>query len=210
METRVNEGVDPSASLLDSNYSPELVYKELAEDAGISEPEAQHTEESVFADDMIPIVTPAVRVRVEPRAVDMDDMMRALETPHTAPHETADEQGIPEDYGENGATDTGILEEPGAQVASPQIYSAYGRRVVPREDMMNMFRSDKDGTAFLTRNYDSAEGDWGEFVLNVSVNEALRTRGKDAETVIEKELSQIIAKKVWTPVDKRGLSVEEM
>ena len=54
METRVNEGVDPSASLIDANYSPELVYEELAEDAGISEPEAQHTEESVFADDSDP------------------------------------------------------------------------------------------------------------------------------------------------------------
>ena len=41
------------------------------------------------------------------------------------------------------------------------------------------------------------------------MNEALRTRGKDAETIIEKELSQMIAKKVWTPVDIRGLSVEE-
>ena len=81
----------------------------------------------------------------------MDDMMSsfrelAVGTPDTAPHGTADEQGVPEDYGENGATDTGILEEPGAQVASPQIYSAYGHRVVPREDLMNMFRSDKDGT----------------------------------------------------------------
>ena len=38
----------------------------------------------------------------------------AVGTPHTAPHGTADEQGVPEGYGENGATDTGILEEPGA------------------------------------------------------------------------------------------------
>lgn len=99
METRVNEGVDLSSSLLDANYNLELVYAELAENAGISQPEAQHTEESGFADDMIPIVTPAVRVRVEPRVVDMDDMMSsfrelAVGTPHTAPHETVDEQGV--------------------------------------------------------------------------------------------------------------------
>ena len=40
-----------------------------------------------------------------------------------------------------------------------------------------------------------------EYVLNISVNEVLRTRGKDAECVIMKELSQMIEKKVWTPVD---------
>ena len=42
--------------------------------------------------------------------------------------------------------------------------------------------------------------------MNISVDEALRTRGKDAETVIQKEVGQMIEKKVWTPVDIRGLS----
>ena len=51
--------------------------------------------------------------------------------------------------------------------------------------------------------------EWTDHVFNISVNEALRTRGKDAETVIEKELGQMLAKKVWTPVDLRALSYEE-
>ena len=100
-------------------------------------------------------------------------------------------------------------QEPNTPVATPPTYSAHGHRVIHRSDLMDMFRSDKHGTALLTRNYDSAGGDWGEFVLNISVNEALRTRGKDAETVIKKELSQMIAKKVWTPVDIRRLSYDE-
>ena len=214
METRTNDGVDPSTDLMDTNYSPELVYEELVKRPDAAQPAEEHTEETVYADDMIPTVTPTARVRVEPRVVDLDDMMSsfrelAVGAPYTTPHETADEQGVLEDYGENGVIDTGLLKEPSEPTVSPITYSAYGHRVVPRGDLMDMFRSDKHGAALLTRNYDSAGGDWGEFVLNISVNEALRTRGKDTETVIQKELSHMVAKKVWTPVDIRGLSVDE-
>lgn len=51
--------------------------------------------------------------------------------------------------------------------------------------------------------------DWGEYVFNISVNDALRTRGDAALSVIEKELGQMIKKKVWAPVDLKGLSGEE-
>ena len=214
METIVNEGVDPSTDLYDMNYSPELIYEESVEQVEAAHLDEKHEEETVYADDMIPTVIPGERVRVEPRVVSMDDMMSsfrelAVGAPHTTPLETADEHGVPEDYGENGAVDMSAPEEPNTPVATPHTYSAYGHRVIPRADLMSMFRSDKHGTALLTRNYDSAGGDWGEFVLNISVNEALRTRGKDAETVIKKELSQMIAKKLWTPVDIRRLSYDE-
>ena len=156
-----------------------------------------NVEETVFADDMIPTVMPTARVRVEPRIVDMDDVMssfreQAVGAPHTASHDTADEQNVPEDYGENGAIDTGALQDPGAPAVTPPTYSAYGHRVVPRVVLMDMFRTGKRGTVLFTQNYDSAGGDWGEFVLNISVNEALRTRGKDAEAVMQKELSQML------------------
>ena len=52
--------------------------------------------------------------------------------------------------------------------------------MVPRQKLIDMFRGDRDGDALLTRNYNSVGGDWNEYVLNISVNEALRTRGKDA------------------------------
>ena len=164
METRVNEGVDPSTAITDTNYSLEFVYEELVEHADVAQPEEQHIEETMYADDMVPPATPTVGVRVEPRVVDSDDMMSSFTklaegTPDTAPHETSDEQDVPEDYGENGAIDTGVLEEPVAPTVSPTTYSAYGHRVVSRGNLMDMFRSDKNGTALLTRNYDFAGGD---------------------------------------------------
>ena len=45
--------------------------------------------------------------------------------------------------------------------------------------------------------------------LNITVREAIRTRGTEAESVIMKELSQMITKKVWTPVDGRSLTAEQ-
>ena len=207
IETTINEGVDPSITLLDANYNPELVYEEAGDQIDETQLDEPHVEESGLADDMIPPPT----VRFEPKEVAMDDLMTsfrklAVGLPHTVSAETVDEQGVPEDYGENGAIDMGATEEPVTVTSPPNTYSAYGHRVVPRADLMDMFRGDKQTAALLTRNYDSAGGDWGEYVMNISVNEALRTRGKDAETVIQKELGQMIEKKVWTPVDIQGLS----
>ena len=41
------------------------------------------------------------------------------------------------------------------------------------------------------------------------MNEALRTRGDAAVSVIKKELGQMIAKKVWSPVNLKGLTNDE-
>ena len=206
IETTINEGVDPSITLLDANYNPELMYDEDVERIGAQSDE-QYMEETGLADDMVPPTT----VRFEPKVVGMDDLMTSFRelaggSPHTESHDTTDEQGVPEDYGENGAIDMGAVVEPDTVTSTANTYSAYGHRVVPRVNLMDMFRGDKQTAALLTRNYDSAGGNWGEYVMNISVNEALRTRGKDAETVIQKELGQMIEKKVWTPVDIRGLS----
>jgi hypothetical protein len=208
METTVNEGVDPSTTLLDANYNPELIYKEAGDHIDETQPDEPYVEEIGLADDMMP----PVAVRFEPKVVEMDDLMNsfrelAVGLPRTVTDETLDEQGVPEDYGENGAIDMEAI--PGTATSAPNTYSSYGHRVIPRTDLMDMFRGDKQTAALLTRNYDSAGGDWGEYVMNISVNEALRTRGKDAETVIQKELGQMIEKKVWTPVDIRGLSHDE-
>ena len=81
--------------------------------------------------------------------------------------------------------------------------------VIPRQKLMNMFRGDRQGVALLTRNYNSAGRDWTEYVLNISVNKAMRTRGKNAECVIMKELGQMIEKKVWARVDVQRLPREE-
>ena len=46
-------------------------------------------------------------------------------------------------------------------------------------------------------------------VLNITVREAIRTRGEEAERVIMKELSQMINKRVWTPIDGKKLTADE-
>ena len=74
---------------------------------------------------------------------------------------------------------------------------------------MQIFRKGVNGGALLTRLYIEHGTNWRERVFNISVNEALRTRGRDAETVIMKELGQILRKKVWTPVDIGSLSYNE-
>ena len=48
-----------------------------------------------------------------------------------------------------------------------------------------------------------------ERVMNITVREAIRTRGEEAERVIMKELGQMINKKVWTPIDGKKLTAEE-
>ena len=203
MVTEVNNGVDPSVSLMDHNQ--ELIYCEtdqVMDDVGETQQDYLHIEESKYVDDMVP----AQRVRVEPKAVQMDDLMSsfrqlAVGQPLASPHEDADEQGVPEDYGENGAIGTGITEQNSETLDEENRYSSVGHMVIPRQKLMNMLRGDRQGVALLTRNYNSAGGDLTEYVLNISVNEVLHTGGKDAECVIMKELSQMIEKKVWTPVD---------
>ena len=57
-----------------------------------------------------------------------------------------------------------------------------------------------------------------EHALNITVKEALRSRGVEAERVITKELSQMVDKSVWTPVhlhkltstEKRGIIRSQM
>ena len=48
-----------------------------------------------------------------------------------------------------------------------------------------------------------------ESALNISVRDALRTRGDGAKEVILAELNQMIQKSVWTPIHPKTLSEEE-
>ena len=78
-----------------------------------------------------------------------------------------------------------------------------------RENIMQFFRKEANGAALLTRLYVEPGVDWTDYVFNISVNEALRTCGKNAESIIEKELGQVLTKKLWTPVNVKLLSYEE-
>jgi hypothetical protein len=48
-----------------------------------------------------------------------------------------------------------------------------------------------------------------EQAINITVREAIRTRGEEAERVILMELAQMVNKNVWTPIDGRLLTAEE-
>ena len=49
-------------------------------------------------------------------------------------------------------------------------------------------------------------GDYTDYVMNITVKNALKTRGAEAEQVILKELSQMIHKKVWQPIHLSSLN----
>jgi hypothetical protein len=52
-------------------------------------------------------------------------------------------------------------------------------------------------------------GDTVESAMNITVRDAIRTRGAEAERVITKELNQMLTKRVWTPVDGKKLTAED-
>ena len=78
-----------------------------------------------------------------------------------------------------------------------------------RGDFMSYLRGGGGEVALLTRDYSGDGEHWGEYIFNISVNEALRTRVDAAVSVIEKELRQMIAKNVWSPVNMKGLTNDE-
>ena len=78
-----------------------------------------------------------------------------------------------------------------------------------RGDFLTYFRGGVGEVALLTRDSSGDGEHWGEYIFNISVNEALRTRGDAAVSVIEKELGQMIAKNVWSPVNLKGLTNDE-
>ena len=66
-----------------------------------------------------------------------------------------------------------------------------------KRDLMNQYGED-DSALFAK-----------EHVMNITVKEALRSRGAEAQRVITKELAQMIDKRVWTPVQMSSLSSTE-
>ena len=66
--------------------------------------------------------------------------------------------------------------------------------------MMDMFRNGTDETALTANNLESTDekigGDYSDYVMNITVKNTLKTSGVEAERVIQKELSQMMYKKV--------------
>ena len=70
-----------------------------------------------------------------------------------------------------------------------------------RRTMMDMFRRGGVEMALSTSVLESIErkigGNLSDYVMNITVKQAMKTRGEDAERVIMKELSQMVDKRVW-------------
>jgi hypothetical protein len=52
-------------------------------------------------------------------------------------------------------------------------------------------------------------GEKAETAMNITVREAIRTQGDDAERVIMKELNQMLTQRMWTSVDGKKLTAEQ-
>jgi hypothetical protein len=73
-----------------------------------------------------------------------------------------------------------------------------------RIDLLEFFRRGKAHVTLLIS--ERAKGTTTEYSLNITVKEALRTRGLEARRVILKELRQMIEKKIWKAVQRCSLS----
>jgi hypothetical protein len=75
--------------------------------------------------------------------------------------------------------------------------------------LLDYFRRGGTDVALMSKELMEDLGYGAERALNITVREAIRTRGEEAERVIMKELSQMIIRGVWTPIDGRKLTAEE-
>jgi Reverse transcriptase (RNA-dependent DNA polymerase) len=75
--------------------------------------------------------------------------------------------------------------------------------------VLEFFRRGGTDIALMGRESLQPVGESYGSVYNITVREAIRTRGEEAERVIMKELNQMITKRVWTPIDGKRLTAEE-
>jgi Reverse transcriptase (RNA-dependent DNA polymerase) len=75
--------------------------------------------------------------------------------------------------------------------------------------LLDFFRRGGTDIALMGRELIETTRSGEDRVLNITVREAIRTRGEEAERVIMKELSQMVNKRVWTPIDGKKLTADE-
>ena len=118
----------------------------------------------------------------------MDDLVASMNCMRAGPHDSptsetgsADERGVPVDYtAASGGWDDHIDSRDVLSSANESlpVHASPQRYGLNKHTVIDYFRNGK-GTALLTRNYDGDGTNWGDYVLNISMNEALRTRGGD-------------------------------
>ena len=201
IEPNVNNGVDPSTGPLEDDREPtngEADSGDQQQDSGGELEEQQFDNGEALSevdlrDGSEPYEEAIQAEQLEEHDNAIDGLVDSMNRMRAGLQDQGglDERGIPEDYTSTGGTRDEYSEARGAVSRATELLAApaphYG---ISRHEVMNFFRNGS-GTALLTRNYDGDGADWGDYVLNISVNEALRTRGDAALSVIEKE--------VWAP-----------
>lgn len=222
IETVTHNGIDPSVILRSDENDPDTevngvpYHEHEGNRGGISEVEMQ-VNDTDYADDAVPVFIP----QGKPKAVDMDDLIQSFGGLGSGRYDDESIGGMGEPYGvtASAAVSGDNTHEPysggayssGAAVESSETeYEEHDNSLRPwRENIKQFFRRGVNGGALLTRVHSETRVNWTDHVFNISVNEALRTRGKNAESVIEKELGQMLTNKVWTPIDVKSFSYEE-
>ena len=195
IETVTHNGIDPSLMLRSDEDEPNsaingVPYNEYEGNGGVSDIEMQ-VNDTDYADDAIPVFIP----QGKPKAVDMDDLIQSFGGLGSGRYDDEGIGGMGELYGAttSAAVSGDNTHEPYSSTAAVESSETedeqHDNSLKPRrENFMQFFRKGVDGGALLTRVYTEQRVDWTDHVFNISVNEALRTRGKNAESVIEKEL----------------------
>ena len=159
------------------------------------------------ADEIIPKQSPSFAMaptgETEDPIVRMNDEIR-IDDVAPEPMSNTDNSENPVQYTEEvGVTESHADEEQPAEHVTAPVQ-------LERRTLLDMFRDGRSHLTLTTSATDSIEGKIGgdsrERILNISVREAIRTRGAAAEIAIMKELSQMIDKKVWRPVRTSSLS----
>jgi Reverse transcriptase (RNA-dependent DNA polymerase) len=75
--------------------------------------------------------------------------------------------------------------------------------------VLDFFRRGGTDIALMSREIIESLRDTAESAMNITVRDAIRTRGAEAERLITKELNQMLTKRVWTPVDGKKLTAED-
>jgi hypothetical protein len=75
--------------------------------------------------------------------------------------------------------------------------------------VLEFFRRGGTGIVLMGRDSIQPVGESEGRVFNITVREAIHTRGEKTVPVIMKELNQMISKRVWTPIDGNRLTAEE-
>jgi hypothetical protein len=115
-----------------------------------------------------------------------------------------------DNIGGDDATGEETDEEAYSNSPSSSVARPHARPIqAPGACLLEHFRRGGTDVTLMSREVMGHLGEKAETVMNITVREAIQTRGEDAERVIMKELNQMLTKRVWTPVDGKKLTAEQ-